>query len=292
MHELHKILVAVLYNNFGGATIEGVSDDTLKEYLARVEEINKTELGHELISFLNTLNRNYIEGYAAVLIQDTRNNDNFSQVIIAISNAAIQLKNPSLTVGSLYDPIHREVFDQAYQDSPTARENLRNTITATTNDGTVVALKDFMDKDLFDKVVDQALARKEEYNKRGWILISEPILWKGTIGKTQVAGETDMVAVDRNGDPHVIDFKTSKYSFHPEGEIDVFTQVEGKVWDTENRNRRSSYQDYSLQLSSYVILIGQQLLKAPTSVEVLGTVVKYSSDRDTGVPHRLFHTET
>ena len=49
-----------------------------------------------------------------------------------------------------------------------------------------------------------------EYDKLGWELVSDPIVWFKKFNKGYVAGETDMIAVDKNGNIHIIDFKTAR----------------------------------------------------------------------------------
>jgi len=48
----------------------------------------------------------------------------------------------------------------------------------------------------------------------GWQLRTFPLVWRANFdGVGWVAGETDMIGVDQNGDIHIIDFKTSKHTF-------------------------------------------------------------------------------
>lgn len=69
-------------------------------------------------------------------------------------------------------------------------------------------------QDVFNNLIQQLQKQKDLYKARGWILSTEPYCWHATMPNgTRVAGETDMIAVDKNGDVYIIDFKTSKYSF-------------------------------------------------------------------------------
>jgi len=56
---------------------------------------------------------------------------------------------------------------------------------------------------------------KIHYNNLGWALFAQPVylyteFYDSTTGQIRrIAGETDMIAVDKNGHYHIIDFKTS-----------------------------------------------------------------------------------
>ena len=77
-----------------------------------------------------------------------------------------------------------------------------------------------MDENTYNDFVRQLNLIKEEYDKLGWTLIAEPHyfyseLYDNRTGKVRrVAGETDMIAIDKQGNYHIIDFKTSKNNFH------------------------------------------------------------------------------
>lgn len=61
-----------------------------------------------------------------------------------------------------------------------------------------------------ENFVKQLVAIKEQYDRLGWKIISEPVTWRGEfkdVGK--IAGETDLLAVDKHGDVTIIDIKTS-----------------------------------------------------------------------------------
>lgn len=77
----------------------------------------------------------------------------------------------------------------------------------------------------FEKTIDDMYALAKEYEKLGWELSTEPIVWHIKFPRGWVAGETDMVAVDRDGKIHIIDFKTAKAK--SENDVDRFSHVLG-----------------------------------------------------------------
>jgi len=47
----------------------------------------------------------------------------------------------------------------------------------------------------------------------GWIIDTTPYTWRGTTNNgDKIAGETDVIAIDKNGNIHILDFKTTKNS--------------------------------------------------------------------------------
>ena len=80
--------------------------------------------------------------------------------------------------------------------------------------------KDVMDEKLYYKILQQLDSIRQIYIARGWKLITEPVYLHSELQDAQgntvrVAGETDMIAVDKDGNYHIIDFKTSYEKFVP-----------------------------------------------------------------------------
>mgnify|MGYP000510798675 FL=1 len=64
------------------------------------------------------------------------------------------------------------------------------------------------------KLVIELAGLKKQFDDLGWTLITNAYTWHAEFpGVGRVAGETDMIGVDQDGKIHIIDFKTSKYSF-------------------------------------------------------------------------------
>lgn len=70
-----------------------------------------------------------------------------------------------------------------------------------------------MTDSVFKKLVHQLQIQKDEFDRRGWILDTTPYVWHATLPNgRRVAGETDMIAIDKDGKIHIIDFKTTAQS--------------------------------------------------------------------------------
>lgn len=68
----------------------------------------------------------------------------------------------------------------------------------------------FENRKSFENTIDDLYKLGIVYEKLNWELITDPIVWYSNFKKGYVAGETDMLAVDPNGNIHIVDFKTSK----------------------------------------------------------------------------------
>lgn len=70
-----------------------------------------------------------------------------------------------------------------------------------------------MPQKYFDQLIKDLTKQKKIYEDRGWVLFTDPIAWRAIVDGQRIAGETDMIGIDKEGKIHIIDFKTSKYSF-------------------------------------------------------------------------------
>lgn len=61
----------------------------------------------------------------------------------------------------------------------------------------------------FEVIIDDLYALADQYDRLGWELSTEPIVWRAKFNNGWLAGETDMLAVDQEGNVHIIDFKTA-----------------------------------------------------------------------------------
>lgn len=141
-----------------------------------------------------------------------------------------------------------------------------------------------MSEDTFNDLVSQLKDAKRYYEEElEWVLDTTPHVWYCTLKNGQrVAGETDMIAIDKDGKIHVLDFKTTKiqlenvkqyknpnydkededseewidvnkYTVIPEGaEIREFSKF---VLGIPNGAKRSYGQQYVRQLTAYQNII-------------------------------------
>ena len=72
----------------------------------------------------------------------------------------------------------------------------------------------YQDPEAFAKTIKDLYELAKQYRDLGWALSTDKIVWYSQFESGWVAGETDMLAVDRDGNIHIIDFKTAK-GIHP-----------------------------------------------------------------------------
>ena len=126
-------------------------------------------------------------------------------------------KNQSIRAGNIFDDLSRNFFGSSvwYEKSKTDRGILElfNSINESENRSYVQIFNNDLDR--FKKLMKQYSEKYEYYTQKlGWKLFTLPVTWKANFTNIGwVAGQTDMIGVDKNGDLHIIDFKTSKNTF-------------------------------------------------------------------------------
>lgn len=161
-------------------------------------------------------------------------------------------KKPALVIGLMIDELYRSYF---------GGENVE-----------YEKYSRYMSKEEFDNILSQLKFFKDLYAKQGWTLITEPTKFYGEYydnksgGIIRVCGETDMIAIDKFGRPHIIDFKTSKYGF------------DDSSYNTKHADQvRSSRAQHSLQLSMYSMM-SLEFFGIRPSIEVLPTQLSYDDN--------------
>ena len=103
------------------------------------------------------------------------------------------------------------------------------------------------------------------------------VLFQKYADSTRVAGEVDILSVDKDGNFRIYDVKTSRYSFHP------FVDKHGnKVNYFENKSdtQRISTKDYyTLQLSAYKNLFESQYGVPVTKLAIMPFVLSYDKEK-------------
>ena len=94
------------------------------------------------------------------------------------------------------------------------------------------------------------------------------VLFQKYADGSRVAGEVDILSVDRNGNFKIYDVKTSRYSFGDR----YFTEKSSK-------QRMSTKDYYTLQLSAYQNLFESQYRVRPTRLAILPFVLTYDKNR-------------
>lgn len=198
------------------------------------------------------------------------NPNEIDDVIEAIANMTSRIPaDESVIMGQLVDDICRQFFNgKEVQYTPEVEK--------------------YMSKKVFDEFIDQLKQIKKHYDGLGWVLFADPIRFytefydKKANRKRRIAGETDMIAVDKFGHYHIIDFKTSYKSYAdklgPSGARvnNLDTLTEGPALNDRRAKVRTTREYYSDQQTAYGVMVEHSLSGAIVdSMELLPFHLQY-----------------
>lgn len=239
-----------------------------------IKSLDKITTLEQLIEYVNNVDKTKdIQGYIDYLKQGEFEDYFDDEVKFGIAH---ELANKGIgtpgDVGNLIDFMCRTFF---------AGEPLSFSTNLQLFDGEVSSIREFMSGDTFNSIISQLKSIQEYYNSLGWTLYTQPYTWhtsrfdSKTGKRVNIAGETDMIAVDQDGGIHIIDFKTSKKSF--------ISKVNGKT-DLEKiePGYRTSWIDfYSEQQTMYKLMMEDNSLEFNIkSVELLPFSVKWQKKKN------------
>ena len=175
-------------------------------------------------------------------------------------NEYVFLPKASVISGTILDDIQRQLFEGVdVQYDPAFR----------------------MSEDTFNKFKQNVLKKKKEFEDQGYIIITDRYCWY----TDEIAGETDMLLIDKDGNIHIVDFKTSSVGpFTPNSKVQ-FTNEDGSEYipaiDTKYKSAAfTSRKEYTDQLSMYALMI-QAVSGIPvTDIRLLGYYTKLDLSED------------
>lgn len=194
-------------------------------------------------------------------------------------------RNPALIVGSFIDEIARDFFE---------------------GNEVVNKPKYKMSDDTFKSLISQLNDLNDRFKELKWEVYTKEFVWHGkTAQGIDFAGATDLIAIDKQGNIHILDFKTTrsprrfkvKYEYEKDGRTvtvldkslipegvsykvtsDFVTKLATKDNSTIEGNRTYAAQ-YARQLSAYRYLIQREFPGAKViSMEIVPMYVKYEND--------------
>ena len=214
---------------------------------------------------------------------------NDPDIVSAISSILCsEQPGPAVVVGSIIDEIARDFFNPNV---------------------TVQNKKEYRMSDVtFNSIISQLNKLQERFDKLGWVVDTHSYTWYGKFKNgVNMAGETDMIAIDKQGNVHILDFKTtsdlSKFDTQlqyktkdlqgndvwmpitkenlPEGaEVRMSTSFLDDVATKEHGTvlgKRTYAAQYARQLEAYRLLIQQTTGRNVTSLEVIPFAVEYGT---------------
>lgn len=150
------------------------------------------------------------------------------------------------TVGNVIDNLVRYFFSNSIvynhfkNDTQIAIEELLRMAPEFSPDRTYGS---YFSEPALNTLVHQLLQIHKQFDDLGWRIVSDPFTWRAEFkGIGKVAGETDLIAVDKTGGIHIIDIKTSKYGFSQQkkynGQITLIAQKQLDVQDVIYRSQK------------------------------------------------------
>ena len=255
---IKKLYSVVYHHGYSEENPEGNKD--IKALLNSLQNFYQNELTNEQL-----LDR--IEGYIIYLTQE---GDNISDADLyeCIKGIAEEIaqeiggknKNKSLDRGTAIDNICRTVFGNAFSTPEAAIEYCKN-LKMVDQSGKEVLIKDYFTDAAFEDAVTHLWNTRKVYTEDlGYSLWTAPftIYTEDFVNENgdhiNIAGEIDMLAIDKEGRPIIIDYKTSKYSFFKDGELSLsFTSVGSYI--------RSPQEQYINQQSAYIQMLNETTRK-------------------------------
>lgn len=147
------------------------------------------------------------------------------------------IEGPWAMAGNIVDEIYRQVLggtNVSYSD-------------VLDINGETVVISDYVSSGAFDNIIEDIINFKDWLDKNQIVPVTDRILLHATMANgMRVAGETDMLGIDNNGNIILFDFKTSQYEFGDRYE---------KVRDGDVR---STKEQHSRQLTGYNMMIQAQ----------------------------------
>lgn len=257
-----KTLYSVVYHQgYNENNAEGTKD--IQALLNYLQNLYQNEVTTEQL-----LDR--IEGYIIYLEQEGNeiSDADLYECVKGISEEIAQEiggknKNKSLDRGTAIDNVCRVVFGTAFSTPEEAIAHCK-TLKMVNQSGTEVFVKDyFTDQAFEDAVAHLWNTRKVYVETLGYTLWTAPftIYTEDFINKegvpVNIAGEIDMLAIDKEGNPIIIDYKTSKYAFFNGKDLSLsFTSAGSYI--------RSPQQQYINQQSAYIQMLNETTRKETT----------------------------
>lgn len=184
------------------------------------DESLKKSMLHDLVVY-----RTYITEHP--IFNNLENNAEWQAVITDIAHIVVQKSfGPSVVVGNIVDEISRFMFGHfesakaldyitMFSDNKDKYEqNVKYAIDIVKSVLDDIGASQAMSDEQVRNLVIELAGILKQFTDLGWQLDTNAYTWHAEFsGVGRVAGETDMIGVDQDGKIHIIDFKTSKYSF-------------------------------------------------------------------------------
>lgn len=260
--------------------------DALREEIKKLQEEYNQKVEKKLEGDKELIDRYKID--LSIYLSDDVINDN--STIDAISNIITRdIPGPAVIAGQILDDISRAYFQ--------AEEGVR-----------LENRPEYkMSDEVFTSIIDQLNQLNQQFAQMGWVVDTTPYTWNGTTKSgIKVSGETDLIAIDKNGNIHILDFKTTKNvaRFKKRNLLRGINKVTGEItWSPVPDNyvakdgevvqngytfildehpggaERSYAAQYGMQLNAYKHMIQESLGVSVQSLQIIPITIDYRSTR-------------
>lgn len=198
----------------------------------------------------------------------------------------------AVVVGSIIDRISREYFSNQERTAVNRPEYKMN-------------------DDVFAGIIKQLDKLNKYFVDLGWVVDVTPYTWYSQMQNgIRIAGETDMIAIDKEGKVHILDFKTTRsstrfiktrqiksinpvtneeswvllpFDVEPQEGDEVRTSmpfIDQVAPSQEGRGKRSYAAQYAMQLEAYRQMIQNELGLEVASLQVIPFSINYSDSNE------------
>ena len=152
----------------------------------------------------------------------------------------------------------------------------------TTSDPSTITRPSNLTEEAFNSLINRFQQVKNNMEGQGMkFLTNNIVLYQKYPDGTRVAGEVDILAVDKDGNFRIYDVKTSRYSFG--NFIDRYEHTVN-YFENKSRTQKMSTKDYyTLQLSAYKNLFESQFGVPITQLAIMPFVLSYDKDTVSGI---------
>lgn len=139
-----------------------------------------------------------------------------------------------------------------------------------------------MSDEAFNSLISRLTEIRSNIEQTGERFLADNIvLYQHYQDGTRIAGEVDILSVDKDGNFKIYDVKTSKYSFHDFR--DKYGHTQNYFKNKSKTMNMSSKDYYTLQLSAYKNLFESQYRTPVTTLAILPFVLTYNKEEVSGV---------
>lgn len=283
--------ITSVINRLNAAKKEG--NEKLRQVIAELQQEYNKKVEEQLNGDEELINRYKID-LSIYQTEDVLSDENTVNAVAHI--VTNDIPGPAVIAGQILDDISREYFQAKEGVKLENRPEYK------------------MSDAVFSSVISQLNKLNEQFTAMGWIVDTTPYTWRGTTKDgVKIAGETDVIAIDRNGNIHILDFKTTKNSTRFKlrnllrginkvtGEVtwtpvvDNYKAKEGEVvqrgytfvLDEHPGGATRSYAaQYGMQLNAYKHMIQNSLGLQVKSLQIIPITIDYRSTKH-GVQNML-----